>query len=38
MDCGKQISEEKKDMIDKRLLEKISLRGIGRSLGIGRVM
>jgi transposase-like protein len=41
-DCGKQfvlnpqnqISEEKKEMVDRLLLEKISLRGIGRSLGI----
>ena len=41
-ECGRQfvenpqnqISEEKKEMVDKLLLEKISLRGIGRSLGI----
>ncbi len=41
-DCGRQfvenpknyISEEKKGMVDRLLLEKISLRGIGRSLGI----
>jgi transposase-like protein len=44
-DCGKQfvlnpekyISQEKKDIIDKLLLEKISLRGIARSVGISGV-
>jgi len=29
-----QISEEKKEMIDRLLLEKISLKGIGRSVGV----
>jgi insertion element IS1 protein InsB len=40
-DCGRQfvenpknqISEERKEIVDKLLLEKISLREIGRSLG-----
>ena len=44
-DCGKQfvlnpekyISEEKKAIIDKLLLEKISLRGIARSVGVSGV-
>jgi transposase-like protein len=43
--CGKQfmlnpekyISEEKKDIIDKLLLEKILLRGIARSVGVSGV-
>jgi transposase-like protein len=30
----KHISEEKKSIIDKLLLEKISLRGIARSVGV----
>ena len=33
----KYISEEKKDIIDKLLLEKISLRGIARSVGVSGV-
>jgi transposase-like protein len=44
-DCDKQfvlnpekkISEEKKAIIDKLLLEKISLRGIARSVGVSTV-
>ena len=44
-DCDKQfvlnpekkISEEKRAIIDKLLLEKISLRGIARSVGVSRV-
>ena len=44
-DCNKQfvlnpekhISEEKKAIIDKLLLEKISLRGIARSVGVSGV-
>ena len=33
----KKISEEKKAIIDKLLLEKISLRGIARSVGVSTV-
>jgi len=33
----KHISQEKKDIIDKLLLEKISLRGIARSVGVSGV-
>ncbi len=37
LNLEKKISEEKKAIIDKLLLEKISLRGIARSVGISTV-
>jgi len=37
LNSEKKITEEKKAIIDKLLLEKISLRGIARSVGVSTI-